>query len=438
MAEAYGKLTGAPGHLPRHARPRRDQRLDRRPHRLPGLDADDPVHRPGRQRHASSAKRSRRSTTGACSAPMAKWVAQIDRAERIPEFVAPRLHRRDVRAARARSCWRCPRTCWSTRSTCPTRRPYVRVQAHPGAAEMERLRELLAAAERPLVIVGGGGWSATGCEDLAAFCEANELPVAGVVPLPGLVDNRSRAFVGDVGVGINPALAERVRDADLLLVVGARLGEMTTGGYTLVEPAAAEADARPRPRRRRGARPRLPADARDPRRRARVRRRRERLSCAERRRRSAARLARGGARRLPGDARAAAGAGGAEHERGRSPSCASACPPTRSSPTAPATSPSGRIASSRTARFRTQLAPTSGAMGYGVPGGDRREARRAGAHRRLLRGRRRLPDDRPGARDRRAVRRRRSLFIVVNNGMYGTIRMHQEREYPGRVDRHRR
>ena len=110
------------------------------------------------------------------------------------------------------------------------------MHTHPGREELERLRQLLDASQRPLAIVGGGKWSAQAAEDIAAFCEANELPVATSFRRQDYVDNRSRVFAGHVGVGIDPALAARVTDADLLLVVGPRLGEMTTGGYTLVEP----------------------------------------------------------------------------------------------------------------------------------------------------------------------------------------------------------
>ncbi len=84
--------------------------------------------------------------------------------------------------------------------------------------------------------MGGGGWSAQAAEDFRAFAEANELPVGASFRRQDYIDNTSRVYAGHVGIGPDPKLAARVRDADLLLVIGARLGEATTGGYTLVEP----------------------------------------------------------------------------------------------------------------------------------------------------------------------------------------------------------
>ena len=127
----------------------------------------------------------------------------------------------------------------------------------------------------------------------------------------------------------------------------------------------------------------------------------------------------------------------ARHGRGRARRSQRLCPPMRSSPTAPATSAAGCTASIATRAAhagRTQLAPTSGAMGYGVPAAVAAALLAAAAQRRQLRRRRRLPDERPGAGDRdRRTARQRLISIVVDNGSYGTIRMHQEREYPGRV-----
>ena len=113
--------------------------------------------------------------------------------------------------------------------------PYKTVRPHPGADEMAQLRGMLAKAERSFVILGGGGWSAKAVEDIKAFIEANDLPVGCSFRCQDLFDNRSANYAGDVGIGINPKLAQRVKDAVVLLVIGARLGEMTTSAYTLVE-----------------------------------------------------------------------------------------------------------------------------------------------------------------------------------------------------------
>src|SRR4029079_11603467 len=97
------------------------------------------------------------------------------------------------------------------------------------------LRRLLSGAQRPLLILGGPGWTREACSDMQRFVEATQLPCACAFRFQDVFDNRHEQYVGDVGIGINPILAERVRTADMLLVVGARLGEMTTSGYTLLE-----------------------------------------------------------------------------------------------------------------------------------------------------------------------------------------------------------
>jgi len=112
-------------------------------------------------------------------------------------------------------------------------RPYARVKANPGVADMDRLREMLAQAQKPLVILGGGDWSASACDDIRAFIEANNLPATCSFRRQDLLDNRHPNYCGDVGIGISPQLAERVRGADLILAIGARLGEMTSSAYTL-------------------------------------------------------------------------------------------------------------------------------------------------------------------------------------------------------------
>jgi acetolactate synthase-1/2/3 large subunit len=106
----------------------------------------------------------------------------------------------------------------------------------PAAAELARLRELLAEAERPLFVVGEGGWTAETSRDVQAFCEANALPVACAFRCQDFVDNRSRSYVGVLGVAMDEAIAARLRDADLVLAIGGRLGEVPTRRYTLLEP----------------------------------------------------------------------------------------------------------------------------------------------------------------------------------------------------------
>jgi acetolactate synthase-1/2/3 large subunit len=165
---------------------------------------------------------------------MAKWVAQIDSAERIPEYISQAFHvaqsgrpgpvvlalpedmLRDVVEV----------------ADAPMAKP---VQAAPSAAAMAELRDRLAKAERPLLMLGGPTWSAAAVEDITRFAVANGLPVTASLRAQDCFDNRHDHYIGDVAIGINPKLAERVRACDLLIVAGPRLGEMTTSGYTLLD-----------------------------------------------------------------------------------------------------------------------------------------------------------------------------------------------------------
>jgi acetolactate synthase I/II/III large subunit len=140
--------------------------------------------------------------------PISKWVAQIDRADRIPEYVA---HAFQV----------------ATSGRCGP------VQAAPSAAQIHELVQTLAAAQRPMVIAGGSGWDTEACQQLLAFARRNALPIGAAFRFQELVDHRDPHYVGDVGIGINPKLAQRIREADWVLALGPRLGEMTTSGYTL-------------------------------------------------------------------------------------------------------------------------------------------------------------------------------------------------------------
>src|SRR2546421_697319 len=105
----------------------------------------------------------------------------------------------------------------------------------PSSAEMAELHRLLEHAKTPFALLGGGGWTREACARLQRWIEANGLGVGTAFRCQDLFDNRSANCIGDVGIGINPKLAERVKQADVLLVIGARLGEMTTSGYSLVE-----------------------------------------------------------------------------------------------------------------------------------------------------------------------------------------------------------
>jgi len=119
-----------------------------------------------------------------------------------------------------------------------TTRPLPRVEpvqawADPGA--LRQLRDMLLAAERPLVIAGGSGWTPQSAQALQRFAENWQLPVGNAFRFQDTFDNHHPQYAGDVGIGINPKLAQRIRDSDLIIAIGPRLGEMTTSGYTLLQ-----------------------------------------------------------------------------------------------------------------------------------------------------------------------------------------------------------
>ncbi|WP_439515675.1 thiamine pyrophosphate-binding protein [Oceanibaculum nanhaiense] len=172
-------------------------------------------------------------------APIAKWVEQIDDAERIPEI----MHRAFHIASSGRPgpvIVALPEDMLRDHVSAPTARPYQTSRPHPGAGEIEALRGMLAKAKKPLLLVGGSGWSDEAARDISAFAEANNLPVCCSFRRQDVVSTKHPGFVGDLGTGTGPKLLARVKEADLLIVAGARLGEMTTQGYTLMglpEPA---------------------------------------------------------------------------------------------------------------------------------------------------------------------------------------------------------
>ncbi len=113
--------------------------------------------------------------------------------------------------------------------------PYKVARGAPAPEDMATFRELLAAAKQPLVVLGGGGWDAKACDDIKAFVEANHLPVTTAFRNQDLIDNRHENFVGDLGLGVNPPLGKRIKESDLIIAIGPRLGEATTGGYTMFD-----------------------------------------------------------------------------------------------------------------------------------------------------------------------------------------------------------
>ena len=359
---------------------------------------------------------------------MAKWVAQIDRADRVPEYISRAFHTA-VSGRPGPVVLALPEDMLTETATVPDTGRYHRIAAHPGETDLQKLREMLAQSKRPFVILGGSAWTPEACADIRAFVEANDLPVGTSFRRQDLYDNRLPNFAGDVGIGINPAVSERIKTSDLLIAIGPRLCEMTTGGYTLVDV--------PRPKQKfvhvhagaetlgRVYEPDLPILSGMPEFAQAVRRLAPAEPCPWKEWTRAARASyeewirpgempgdvdmgqimvflRG---RLPAETIVANGAGnfsGWVHRFYQYRGC------------------------------RTELAPTSGAMGYGVPAAvaaklvhpDRPVVCFCGDGDFLMTGQELATAAQYGAR---------IVFIVINNSMYGTIRMHQEREYPARI-----
>ncbi len=166
--------------------------------------------------------------------PVAKWVAEIGDTARIPEYVARAFHL----ATSGRPgpvVLSLPEDMLSETADVADAKPYVRAQPAATAEHIAQLREILSRAERPLLVVGGFGWSDEACREIVTFAEANGLPTACSFRRQDVFDNRSECFVGDLSTSIAPALAKRVKESDLLVLIGARLGEIATMGYTLLE-----------------------------------------------------------------------------------------------------------------------------------------------------------------------------------------------------------
>ena len=359
---------------------------------------------------------------------IAKWVTRIDRAERIPEYVA-RAYRMALSGRPGPVVLALPEDMLTSMADAVHAPRVEAVAVAPAAAQMKRLRELLAAAQRPLVIAGGAGWNAAACADLRRFVEANALPVASAFRNQDVVDNEHPHYAGEVGIAPNPKLAARVRAADLLLVIGERLGEMVTGGYTLL--------AAPQPQQTlihvlpaeedlgRVFHPALAIVASIP--------------------AFAAALA----QLPPIDAPAWQGSAATAHAEYLAWQTPRPMPGTldlwQVVAALRAALPDDAIVTNgagnytvwlhrlfRYRGYRTQLAPYDGAMGYGVPAAI--AAKIVHPERVVVSWNGDGCFQMNGQEIATAVQYSANVvFIVVDNGMYGTIRMHQEREYPARV-----
>jgi acetolactate synthase-1/2/3 large subunit len=171
---------------------------------------------------------------------LTKWVDQVEDPARIPEYVA-RAHAIAMSGRKGPVALVFPEDVLTelAETADVPQRPLA--EPAPRAEDMSALAALLEVAERPLAIVGGSGWSESARRDLVAFAETFGLPVAAGFRCQDRMDNTHPLYVGELGTSVSPQLAQRVCDADLLLAIGDRLGEMTTSGYTLIRsPAPAQ------------------------------------------------------------------------------------------------------------------------------------------------------------------------------------------------------
>ena len=367
---------------------------------------------------------------------LAKWVGEVHSADRLPEYVSRAFHTA-LQGRPGPVVLVLPEDMLTT-LTAAAVLPYVEPAiAWPAPGALRDLRSMLLEAQRPLVIAGGGGWTAQACAALQRFAESWNVPVGCAFRFQDLFDNRHANYAGDVGIGINPKLAARVRDADLLLAIGPRLGEMTTNGYTLIEAPQA----------------------------------RQRLVHMHAGAEELGRVYAADLKMLASMASAAkaletlspppvlpwgawTNQAHADYEANHEAPQVAPLDMAVVVKTVTARVPADTIYTNGAGNFtgwlhryvryaalhqggRSQLAPTSGAMGYGVPAAvaasllepDRTVINIAGDGDFLMTGQELATATGYGAGRGKG----KLIFIVVDNGTYGTIRMHQERDYPARV-----
>ncbi|MBN9075261.1 MAG: thiamine pyrophosphate-binding protein [Rhizobiales bacterium 65-79] len=360
---------------------------------------------------------------------VAKWVTEIDDPARIPELVT-RAFATATSGRPGPVVIALPEDVLTEETEAPAAQPYTAVETAPGAAEMAAIEELLGSAKRPFAILGGTRWNEKAVADFQKAAENWALPVGCSFRRQMLFDHLHPNYAGDVGIGPNPKLANRIKEADLVLLVGGRLGEMPSSDYTLLKspyPDQKLVHVHPDTNELgRVYRPTLAVNA------------------------SPIAFAAAFAERKPKAEPSWADDTAAMHQAYLQWSM-----PPEAGPGAVLMGPIMKYLESvlpedaiitngagnyatwihrfhRFRRFGTQAAPTSGSMGFGTPAAvaakqlypDRLVIAFAGDGCFLMNGQEfatAVQYDLP------------IVVIVVNNGIYGTIRMHQEREYPGRV-----
>ena len=358
---------------------------------------------------------------------VAKWVEEIDSADRIPEIVA-RAFYVATSGRPGPVVLSLPEDMLRETTTVRNAAPWVQTENHPGLSQMAQLQKMLWAAKKPFVILGGSRWSEPAVAGIRRFIERFDLPVGCSLRRQMLFDHDHPNYAGDVGIGINPALAQRVKEADVLLLIGGRMSEMPSSSYTLIDipeprqalvhvyPGAEELGRIYRPTLGINASPTAfvaaleglqPPNAIAWSGETRAANASFRTWSAPTKNVGAVQLGEIVAwlrQRLPDDAILTNGAGNYSGWLHRF---------------------------FRFRRYGTQLAPTSGSMGYGLPA--------------AIAAKLKFPErvvvafagdgcfQLTSQEFATAVQYRAALVLVlVNNGIHGTIRMHQERDYPGR------
>ncbi|MFC4309278.1 thiamine pyrophosphate-binding protein [Steroidobacter flavus] len=450
MAEADGKLTGRPGIC----------FVTRGPgatHATVGVhtafqDSTPMILFIGQvARHARDREGFQEVDFRAMFGPLAKWAAEIDSAARIPEYVA-RAYRVAMSGRAGPVVLSLPEDMLSEVIEPPAyAKPINAAGAAPRATDLDAFSTMLGAASRPLLVVGGTGWTASSCRNLADFARRNELPLVASFRRQDLIDNRHENYCGHLGLGADATLTERLKNADLVIAIGSRLGENTTNGYSLLSPTVPKQS--------------LIHVHPDPNELGRVYQPELAIACGLADFANA--LASVDVATITASATdfASASAGAQSSARDRRTAWlreAREAYVKFSTPT-PTVSTSKYVDMAtvvawlsehlkddaliangagnytvwvhryfRYRQLRTELAPTSGAMGYGLPAAIAGKLRYPGREVIAFAGDgcfQMYPQELGTAVQHGA----NVIVLVVNNGIYGTIRMHQERRYPGRV-----
>jgi acetolactate synthase I/II/III large subunit len=428
MAEAWGKLTGRPGIVmatrgPGATNASAGLHIGRQDS-TPMILLLGQVGRSMRGREAFQEMDARHFFS-----EVAKHVEEIDSAARIPEIFSRAMH--IATAGRPGPVvLSLPEDMLRETATVEDASPWVEIETHPGSAQIAELHRMLLAAKKPFVILGGSRWSEEAVAGIRRFAKKFDLPVGCSLRRQMLFDHDHPNYAGDVGIGINPALAARVKEADTLVLIGGRMSEMPSAGYSLIDipnpkqklihiyPGAEELG--------RVYRPALAINATPPAFVAAL----ENLQPPT------------GAMPWASETRAANEAYRAWSTPKSNPGPVQLGPivlwlrkhlPDDAIVTNGAGNYTGWIHRFfRFRKFNTQLAPLSGSMGYGMPSAIAAKLRYPDRMVVAFAG-----DGCFGLTSQEfatAVQYQAAIILVVmNNGIHGTIRMHQERDYPGRV-----